>query len=106
MKAAVYQGPMDMRMEERPIPTPGPNQMVVKIAYCGICGTDMESFHRAGMIPPGLVFGHENVGIVSAVGEGVQQFQVGDKVLCGPPPERPDQHLHQRLWPHGWNPPI
>lgn len=85
MKAAVYQGPMDMRMEERPIPTPGPNQMVVKIAYCGICGTDMESFHRAGMIPPGLVFGHENVGIVSAVGEGVQQFQVGDKVLCGPP---------------------
>ena len=35
MKAAVYCGPMEMRMEERPIPVPGPNQMVVKIDYCG-----------------------------------------------------------------------
>ena len=85
MKTAVYHGPMDMRMEERPIPMAGPNQMVVKINYCGICGTDMESYHRSGMIPPGMVFGHENVGTVTALGEGVTRFQVGDKVLCGPP---------------------
>lgn len=90
MKVAAYHGPLDMRIEQRPIPIPGPNQMVVKIDYCGICGTDVESYHRAGMIPPVLVFGHENVGTVAALGEGVEQFQVGDKVLCGPPAHCPE----------------
>lgn len=90
MKAAVYHGPMDMSIEDRPIPVPGPNQMVVKIDYCGICGTDIESYHHAGMIPPGMVFGHENVGTVSALGEGVTKFQVGDKILCGPPTHCPE----------------
>lgn len=90
MKVAAYYGPKDMRIENRPIPTPGPNQMVVKIDYCGICGTDIESYHRAGMIPPILVFGHENVGTVVALGEGVSKFQIGDKVLCGPPTHCPE----------------
>lgn len=90
MKVAVYYGPNDMRVEERPIPVPGPNQMVVKIDYCGICGTDVESYHRVGMIPPGMVFGHENVGTVAALGAGVTGFQAGDKVLCGPPTHCPE----------------
>ena len=44
MKAAVYYGPGDVRIEDRPIPVPGPNQLVVKMDYCGICGSDMESY--------------------------------------------------------------
>lgn len=84
MKAAVYYGVGDVRIEERAIPVAGPNQMVVKIEYCGICGTDVEAY-RHGIIKPPIVLGHENVGVVYQVGEGVQGYKVGDRVLCGPP---------------------
>lgn len=87
MKAAAFYGKGDVRIEERPIPVPGPNQLVVKIDYVGVCGTDVE-FYKGGYPPfiqlP-MVLGHENVGTVSAVGEGVTDFQVGDTILCGPP---------------------
>ena len=73
MKVAAYYGTGDVRVEERPVPVPGPNQMVVKISYVGICGTDVEFFH--GHCPPfvqlPMVLGHENSGVVAAVGEGV-----------------------------------
>ena len=87
MKVAAYYGPGDVRIEERPVPTPGPNQLVVKIDYVGVCGTDVE-FYKVGCAPfvkPPMVLGHENVGTVTAVGEGVTEFQVGDTILCGPP---------------------
>ena len=86
MKVGVLYGKEDLRIEERPVPVPGPNQLVVKIAYVGICGTDVE-FFRSGMTPAPLpmVLGHENIGTVSAVGEGVADFKPGDKLLCGPP---------------------
>lgn len=92
MKSAVFYGKGDIRIEERPIPEPGPNQMVVKISYVGICGTDTD-FYKGGYPPfvqlP-MVLGHENTGIVFAVGEGVTGFQEGDKVLCGPPGHCPE----------------
>ncbi len=109
MRAAVFYGPGDMRVEERPtpVPGPGPGQMVVKIGYCGICGTDIESFRTGGMIPPGLVFGHENVGTVAALGEGVDRFRVGEKVLCGPPTHcaedcTPCREGHSNICLHGF----
>lgn len=87
MKAGALYGAGDLRIEERPIPVPEPNQLVVKIDYVGVCGTDVEFY--AGHYPPfvklPMVLGHENVGTVSAVGEGVTEFAVGDKLLCGPP---------------------
>lgn len=87
MKALALYGPGDLRLEERPIPHPGPNQLVVKIDYVGICGTDLEFF--AGHYPPfiqlPMVLGHENSGTVVEVGEGVTDFKVGDRILCGPP---------------------
>ncbi|MCI8538996.1 MAG: alcohol dehydrogenase catalytic domain-containing protein [Oscillospiraceae bacterium] len=87
MKVAAYYGPGDVRIEDRPVPTPGPNQLVVKIDYVGVCGTDVEFFK--GGCPPfvklPMVLGHENVGTVTAVGEGVTDYQVGDRILCGPP---------------------
>lgn len=87
MKALALYGPGDLRLEERPVPHPGPNQMVVKIDCVGICGTDVEFY--AGHYPPfiqlPMVLGHENAGTVVEVGEGVTDFQVGDRVLCGPP---------------------
>ena len=87
MKAAAFYGKGDVRIEERPMPVPGPNQLVVKINYVGVCGTDVE-FYKGGYPPfvklP-MVLGHENVGTVTALGEGVTEFQVGDRILCGPP---------------------
>ncbi len=85
MKAAVYYGQEDVRIEERPKPEPGPNQLVVKIDYCGICGTDVESYKHGFPIQPEIVFGHENIGTVVSVGDGVDGFDVGDRLLCGPP---------------------
>lgn len=84
MKAAVFYGAGDIRIEERPMPKAGPGQMVVKIDYCGVCGTDMEAYKHE-IVKPVIVLGHENVGTVYEVGEGVTRFKVGDKVLCGPP---------------------
>lgn len=84
MKAAVFYGKGDIRIEERPMPKAGPGQMVVKIDYCGVCGTDVETYKHE-IVKPVIVLGHENVATVYEVGEGVTRFQVGDKVLCGPP---------------------
>ncbi len=88
MKAGVYYGKQDIRIKELPMPVAGPGQMVVKIDYVGICGTDVE-IYKTGQHPPfakiPLVLGHENCGTVYQVGEGVTRFKVGDRVLCGPP---------------------
>ncbi|MCF0230651.1 MAG: alcohol dehydrogenase catalytic domain-containing protein, partial [Parasporobacterium sp.] len=84
MKAAVFYGKGDIKIEERPMPKAGPGQMVVKIEYCGVCGTDMEAY-KYEIVKPVIVLGHENIGTVYEVGDGVEGFKVGDKVLCGPP---------------------
>ena len=87
MRALVLHGARDIRIEERPVPVPGPNQLVVKINYSGVCGSDIEFY--VGHIPPFLrtpvILGHENAGTVTAVGEGVANFNVGDRLICGPP---------------------
>ena len=87
MKALALHGPGDLRLEERPVPHPGPNQLVVKIDYVGICGTDVEFYggHYPPFIQLPMVLGHENAGTVVEVGEGVTDFKVGDRLLCGPP---------------------
>ena len=84
MKAGVFYGKGDLRIEERPMPKAGPGQMVVKIDYCGVCGTDIEAY-KYEIVKPVIVLGHENVATVYEVGEGVTGFKPGDRVLCGPP---------------------
>ena len=88
MKAIEFYGKHDARLVEKEKPTAGPGQLVVKIDYVGICGTDVE-FFQSGAVPPfvqlPMVLGHENVGTVVEVGEGVTDYKVGDKILCGPP---------------------
>jgi 2-desacetyl-2-hydroxyethyl bacteriochlorophyllide A dehydrogenase len=84
MKAAVYTALETIEFQDRPIPRAGPEEVVVKIKYCGICGTDVEIYFE-GILPPGIVLGHENVGIVAEVGEGVAGWEVGDRVIAGPP---------------------
>ena len=77
-----------MRIEERPVPQVGPGQMLVKIAYVGICGTDVE-LYKTGMTPPLLQdapgAGPRELRRGVPGGRRVTKFKVGDRVLCGPP---------------------
>ncbi len=87
MKAAVYYGKHDLRLEERPMPEPKAGEVRIKVAYCGVCGTDHHIFHGDGGmtdVPVGTVIGHEFSGVVDKVGSGVTDFKPGDRVSADP----------------------
>lgn len=87
MKAAVYHGPRDVRVECVPNKVPGEDEILIQVKYCGVCGTDLHIYNGDGgssdVVPP-LIPGHEFSGIVSAVGEKATHFQVGDRVSADP----------------------
>ena len=85
MKAWLYEGKKSFRLVDRPQPEAGSGEVVVKMALCGICGTDIEMYF-AGILPPGITPGHENVGVIEQVGEGVEGFKAGDRVAVAAPP--------------------
>lgn len=81
MRAAVYRGIDDVRLETVPVPEIGPGEVLVKIHTCGICGTDLKKIHTGSHLAP-RVFGHEMSGTVVKVGDGVEGFAVGDRVMA------------------------
>ncbi len=81
MRAAVYRGINDVRVETVPVPEIGPGEVLVKIHTCGICGTDLKKIHTGSHSAP-RIFGHEMAGTVAAVGQGVTNFSVGDHVMA------------------------
>lgn len=85
MKAAVFYGPKDLRIEERSIPTINQDEVLIKVKYCAICGTDVRIYCNGqdNVIPP-RVIGHEISGIIEAVGSNVSNYKEGDKVLLVP----------------------
>jgi 2-desacetyl-2-hydroxyethyl bacteriochlorophyllide A dehydrogenase len=85
MKVAVYEGERKITLQERPDLKAAPGEVIIKIKYCGICGTDVHAYMHEGLIATGLVLGHENVGTISEVGKGVEGWLVGDRVVAGPP---------------------
>jgi L-iditol 2-dehydrogenase len=80
MTAAVYRGKQDVRLETVPVPQIGRGEILVKVHTCGICGTDLKKIATGSHSAP-RIFGHETAGIVAAVGEGVQQFSPGERVM-------------------------
>ena len=90
MKAILYEGPRRMKTIDIPKPVPGPGQAVVKVTLCAICGTDTHAYMHEGLMVPGTVFGHEIIGTVSEIGEGVEGFKVGDRVAVGAPGTCPE----------------
>ena len=87
MKAAVYHGPGDLRVEEVPVRKLKDNEVKIQVKYCGICGTDIHIFHGDGGccdVTPPLVPGHEFSGVVAEVGAGVKTVKVGDGVTGDP----------------------
>lgn len=79
MRAVVYRGVKDLRLETLPVPEIKAGELLVRVAVCGVCPTDIKKIHY-GTVPPPRVFGHETAGVVVRVGRGVRQFKVGDRV--------------------------
>ena len=87
MKAAVFYGKHDLRIENIEMPKAKNGEVVIKVMACGICGTDIhiyEGDEGAAKTPRGTVLGHEFSGIVTELGEGVTEIKVGDRVCIDP----------------------
>ncbi|GAW98717.1 zinc-dependent alcohol dehydrogenase [Secundilactobacillus mixtipabuli] len=83
MKAAVLFGPGDMRVVDKPVPTPASDQVLVKVAECGMCGTDLKIYDgHFPLTPPFGKFtpGHEWTGTIVGLGDSVDEFEIGDRV--------------------------
>lgn len=81
MRAAVYRGINDVRMESVPVPEIGPGEVLVRIHSCGICGTDLKKIHTGSHSAP-RIFGHEMAGTIAAIGDQVRGWKVGDRVMA------------------------
>ncbi len=84
MKALVYRGAGDVRLEARPEPVAGGGEVVVRPLLTGLCGTDRAIVAGRYAARPGTVLGHESVGVVAAVGPGVERVARGDRVAINP----------------------
>ena len=80
MRAVVYRSVNDLLLETVPVPQIGPGELLVKIATCGICGTDLKKIHVGSHSAP-RIFGHEMAGTIVQVGEGVANFALGERVM-------------------------
>ena len=82
MKAVVYKGPFKVAVEE--VEKPGiqhPNDVIVRVTSTAICGSDLHMYEGRTAAEPGIVFGHENLGIVEEAGDGVTSLKQGDRVV-------------------------
>jgi len=83
MRATVFHGANDIRVEEMPKPHAGPGEAVIRVTMTTICGTDLHIVRGEYPVKPGLVIGHEPVGVIEELGVGVSGYSVGDRVLVG-----------------------
>jgi L-iditol 2-dehydrogenase len=87
-QAAIMYGTRDIRLEERPVPEPGPKEVLVEIGAVGVCGSDVHYYEegRIGsfVVEEPLILGHESMGAVVALGEGVTKHEVGERVTLEP----------------------
>jgi len=109
MKAALVQPGGRLGVTEVPAPEAGAGEVVVRVAYCGICGSDLHML-AAGLLPAGCVIGHELSGRVASVGQGVQGWEEGDPVVVLPmdpcfacaPCRRGDTQVCVEMAPRGY----
>src|SRR6266436_8034870 len=80
MRAAVYRGVNNVRLEQVPVPAIGAGELLLRVHTCGICGTDLKKIATGSHSAP-RIFGHETSGVVAAVGGGVREFKQGDRVV-------------------------
>ncbi|MBC7343614.1 MAG: alcohol dehydrogenase catalytic domain-containing protein [Clostridia bacterium] len=86
MRALVFRGPNQLEINEVPVPKVGPGEILLKVAACLICGTDIRIYRgkkTKGVRVPSIL-GHEFSGTIAQVGAGVEKFKVGDRVSVAP----------------------
>ena len=80
MKAAVYRGKQDVRLETVPVPEIGRGEVLLRVHTCGICGTDLKKISTGSHSAP-RIFGHETAGQIVALGPGVSGFKIGERAM-------------------------
>jgi alcohol dehydrogenase len=83
MRATVFHAPGDIRVEQVPRPHAGPGEAVIRVTTTTICGTDVHIVKGEYPVRPGLVIGHEPVGVIEELGVGVTGYEIGERVLVG-----------------------
>jgi alcohol dehydrogenase len=83
MRANVFHGPNRIQIEEVPRPRAGVGEAVIRITLTTICGTDLHILRGEYPVKRGLVIGHEPVGVIEELGEGVTGYEIGDRVMTG-----------------------
>jgi threonine dehydrogenase-like Zn-dependent dehydrogenase len=83
MRATVFHAPGDIRVEAVPRPHPGPGEALIRVTTTTICGTDVHILKGEYPVRPGLVIGHEPVGVVEELGGGIEGYEIGERVLVG-----------------------
>ena len=82
MKVARLMAPFQIEMQQAPIPEPGPNEVVLKNMYLGICTSDLQIYHgKHAYAAMPVTMGHEEAGIVYKVGENLTDWKPGDRVI-------------------------
>src|SRR5262252_6366851 len=83
MRANVFRGKGDIRIEQVDRPVAGPGEAVIRVTTTTICGTDLHIVRGEYPVKPGLIIGHEPVGVIEELGEGVTGYAIGNRVLVG-----------------------
>lgn len=83
MKAAVFVRPGRIELQDKPVPGIGPGDALVRITTTTICGTDVHILKGEYPVQPGRIVGHEPVGVIAALGEGVSGYRTGQRVIVG-----------------------
>jgi alcohol dehydrogenase len=83
MKAVVFRGPGDIRLEMMSVPKARAGEVVIRVTLTTICGTDLHILKGEYPVKAGLIIGHEPVGVIHEIGDGVTGYAVGDRVLVG-----------------------
>lgn len=83
MQANVFRGTNQFGIEEVRRPTAGYGEVVIKVTLTTICGTDLHIVRGEYAVKPGLTIGHEPVGVIEEIGDGVVGYEIGDRVLVG-----------------------
>ena len=83
MRALVFHGPNQIALDEVALPRPGPGEAVIRVTLTTICGTDIHIVKGEYPVKPGLVIGHEAVGVIHELAPDVKGYKIGDRVLVG-----------------------
>jgi L-iditol 2-dehydrogenase len=85
MQAGVYRGRGQVRAEEVAVPEPARGEVRLRVEACGLCGSDLHIFHsEPDRVAAGMTLGHEMVGVVDAIGDGVEAWRLGDRATVEP----------------------